>query len=214
MITGAAISVDVLYFTGGRVEDVSRWLARGLITTAVVYAFTGVSGAHANPVVTIAFALRRVFPARQTLPYIAAQFAGAFAAALLLWLLFGSHLALGASRPGPGFLPLAAMLCEIALTFTFTIVILMTAHESAAVGRQAAIAIGFVVAACGFAGGGISGASMNPARSLAAQVVGGTTSVSWVYVVGPLLGAVLAVVAHALLAGKPTDEERRAAKGI
>lgn len=213
MITATAISVDVLYFSRGHLEDVSRWLARGLIATAVIYAFAGTSGAHANPVVTIAFALRRIFPLRFTVAYVAAQFVGAFVAALMLWALFGSQLALGASRPGPGFFPIDAVACEIVLTFAFIIVILMTAQEQAVVGPQAAIAVGFVVAACGFAGGGISGASMNPARSLAAQVVAGTLSSSWVYVVGPLLGAAAAVFAHQLLAGPPTQGARRAAKG-
>ncbi len=213
MITATAISVDVLHFSGRGVEDVSRWLARGLITTAVVYAFAQTSGAHANPVVTIAFSLRGVFPRRLSIAYIVAQFAGALAASLLLWALFGSQLALGASRPGPGFTPLAATFCEVALTFAFTMVILMTAQEEAVVGREAAIAVGFVVAACGFAGGGISGASMNPARSLAAQGVAGLLGFSWIYVVGPLVGAVVAVLLHALLAGAPSKGARHAASG-
>jgi aquaporin Z len=125
---------------------------------------------------TIAFALRRIFPLRLTVAYVVAQFVGAFSAALILWPLFGPQLALGASRPGPGFSSIEAVCCEIVLTFAFIIVILMTAQEQAVVGPQAAIAVGFVVAACGLAGGGISGASMNPARSLAAQVVAGTLS--------------------------------------
>ncbi len=213
MITATAISVDVLHFTTGRVEDVSRWLARGLIAAAVVYAFAGTSGAHANPVVTIAFALRRIFPVRLTIAYVLAQFAGAFVAALVLWSLFGAQLGFGASRPGPGFSPIVAMICEAVLTFAFAIVILMTAQEEAVVGPQAAIAVGFVVAACGLAAGNISGASMNPARSIAAQIVAGTTQISWVYAAGPLLGAVIAVIAHGLLAGPPTRAAQRAAKG-
>lgn len=213
MITATAISVDVLHFTTGRVEDVSRWLARGMVTTAITYAFAKTSGAHANPIVTIAFALRRIFPARMTLAYIAAQFAGAFAAALLLRPLFGAQLVLGSSRPGPEFTPLVAMLCEVVLSFAFTLVILMTAQEEAIVGPHAAIAVGFVVAACGFAGGAISGASMNPARSIGAQIVAGATQISWVYAAGPLLGATVAVITQSLLCGSPTRAAQRAAKG-
>jgi aquaporin Z len=212
-ITAAATSIDVFYYTGSTVDSVSRWLARGFVTSVVIYAFAETSGAHADPIVTLAFALRRVFPLRLTAAYIGAQFAGSFAAALLLLPLFRSSLGLGASHPGPGFAPWEAAVCEIVLSFVLVLVILMTASEEAIIGKQSAIAVGFTVAVCGMCAGTISGASMNPARTLAPQIVAGAFGTIWVYVVGPLIGAMLAVLVHRLLAGPPTPPERHAAEG-
>lgn len=213
LITATAICVDVFYYTGHAVDSVSRWLARGFITSAVIYAFSEISGAHANPAVTIAFAARRVFPIGLSAAYIGAQFFGSFTASLLLLPLFGSSLRLGASHPGPGFAPWQAATCEVVLTFALMLVILMTAQEQAAIGKQAALAVGFVVAACGFAAGTVSGASMNPARTIAPQVLSGTFGNIWIYAVGPAVGALAAVAVHALLSGRPSAGERRAARG-
>ena len=213
-ITLAATSVDILYFTGHHVDDVSRWLARGFVAAIVVYAFSELSGAHADPAITFGFALRRVFALRLVVPYWIAQFAGAFAASGLLAALFGrAALALGASHPGPGFTPLQAALCEIVLTFILMLVIFLTARDKAEVGKQAALAVGFTVAACGFFAGPISGASMNPARSIAPQILGGSLSIAWIYAAGPMLGALAAVAVHWLLCGNPSDSEREAARG-
>jgi|SRR5579862_5921663 len=213
MITATAISVDVLYYSGADVGNVSRWLARGLMAAAVIYAFSETSGAHADPAVTIGFALRRIFSLPMTLAYVAAQFAGGFAAALLLYALFGPQLASGASHPGTHFTSAEAALCEVVLTFALMLVILMTAQEEAAVGKQAALAVGFVVAVCGFAAGPISGASMNPARTISAQIVAGQFANIWIYAVGPLVGSALAVVAHAALCGPPNAQAQKAARG-
>jgi aquaporin Z len=213
-VTATAISVDVLYYTGEHVDFVSRWLARGFITAAVIYAFSETSGAHVDPAITFGFALRRVFPLSMTVAYIVAQFAGSFIAAGLCGLLFGAGpLALGASHPGPHFSAPVAAATEAVLTFAVMLVILMTAQEQPAVGRHAALAVGFVVATCGLAAGPISGASMNPARTLAAQILAGAYGNIWIYVVGPLVGAAIAVVVHAGLCGKPSRGERRAAQG-
>lgn len=213
LITLTATCVDILYYTGHHVDDVSRWLARGFITAVVIYAFAEISGAHVDPAVTAGFALRRVFAPAMVLPYWMAQFLGAFAAAALLAALFGSHaLPLGASHPGPGFGALTAMLCEVVLTFTVMITILMTGHEKAEVGKQSALAVGLAVAACGFFAGPISGASMNPARSIAPQILGGSYGIVWIYAVGPLLGAALAVIAHRAICGRPNPEERETAE--
>ena len=214
MVTATAIAVDVLYYTGnGGVDYTSRWLARGFVAAAVVYAFAEISGAHADPIVTFAFALRRLIPWTVTLAYVCAQFAGSFAAVFVLWPLFGSALRLGASHPGAAFTAPEAAICEVVLSFAFVLTILMTAQQEAVVGKQAALAVGFVVAACGFAAGPISGASMNPARTLAPQLLAGAYANMWVYIVGPLAGAALAVVVHTALCGRPSQGARKAARG-
>lgn len=205
--------VDILYYTTHQVDYVSRWLARGFATAVVIYAFAEISGAHVDPAVTLGFTLRRDFPARMLLGYWIAQFAGSFAAAALLAAYFGSAIALGASHPGPGVPPLVAVLGEIVLTAIVMLTILTTSKQKAIVGKEAALAVGFAVAACGFFGGPISGASMNPARSIAPQILTGEMALVWIYAVGPLLGAGLAVVIHWFLCGRPNAEERDAAQG-
>ncbi|HEY1655237.1 MAG TPA: aquaporin [Candidatus Tumulicola sp.] len=214
MVTAAAIGVDIFYYSQGNVDYVSRWLTRGFVVAVVIYAFADTSGAHVDPAVTIGFWIRRLFSFRLTAAYVFAQFAGAFAAAALwLWLLGPSALALGASHPGPQFSPLVAALAECVLTFALMLVILMTAQAAPSVGKQAALAVGFAVAACGFVAGPISGASMNPARTIAPQILSGNFANIWIYVVGPVCGAGLAVVAHWLLCGAPSPAQARAARG-
>jgi len=212
--TLAATSVDVLYFTGvGHVDYVSRWLARGFMTAAIIYAFSGISGAHIDPAVSLAFAARRAMPVAQMIYYWVAQFAGGFGAALLVFALWGHAIVLGASHPGPNFTPVQAAIVEVILTFLLMLVILMTAEESATVGKQAALAVGLTVAVCGFFAGPISGASMNPARSIPPQIVGGAYNLIWIYTVGPCVGALLAVLAMRIFFDRPDKGERKAAKG-
>lgn len=207
------MSVDVLYYTTHQVDYVSRWLARGFATAAVIYAFSEISGAHVDPAITLGFTLRGDFPARRLAVYWVAQFAGSFAAAGLLLAAFGANIALGASHPGPTISPFEAAIAEVVLTAIVTLVILTTAKQKAIVGKEAALAVGFAVAACGFFAGPISGASMNPARSIAPQILSGQLGIVWIYAAGPLVGAGLAVVIHSLLCGAPNREEREAARG-
>jgi aquaporin Z len=134
-------------------------------------------------------------------------------AALLLQPVFGPSLSFGASHPGPLFTPVEAALCEVVLTFALMLVILMTGQQQATVGKQAALAVGFTVAACGLAAGPISGASMNPARTIAPQILVGAYGNIWIYAVGPLVGSAIAVGVHALLSGPPKRGERKAARG-
>lgn len=213
MVTLAAMSVDILYYTTHQVDYVSRWLARGFAAAIVIYAFSEISGAHVDPAITFGFTLRRVFSARMLVAYWIAQFAGSFAAAALLAAYFGSAIVFGASHPGPTVPLPVAFVSEVVLTAIVMLVILTTANEKPIVGKDAALAVGFAVAACGFLAGPISGASMNPARSIAPQILGGEASLVWIYAAGPLLGAGLAVVVHWLLCGAPNREERKAAKG-
>jgi aquaporin Z len=214
LITATAIGVDIMYYTQGNVDYSSRWLARGLTAAAVIYAFSAVSGAHADPAVTLGFVFRRVFSIGMAGAYIAAQFAGALVAAAIFFFAFGpEQLAMGASHPGPLISPFFAAGTEFVLSFALILVILMTAQEKPVVGPQAALAVGCTIAACGFAGGPLSGASMNPARTIAAQLLSGQFSNMWIYAAGPVAGAAAAVAVHALISGRPNAAETRAAKG-
>lgn len=207
------IAVDVVFFRSGHTDDVSRWLARGCIVSAMIYAFSEISGAHIDPAVSLGFLARGVLPVRVFALYVLAQFAGAFAATWVAWLGWGGAIVLGASHPGPGVQPITAVIAEVIMTFLLMTVILATADADSAVGKQGALAVGFTVAACGFAGGSISGASMNPARSIAPQIVGGLFGLTWIYLVGPALGALLAAFAAPLLLRTPNRGERKAAEG-
>jgi aquaporin Z len=212
-VTLVAIGVDVGYYAGGHVDYVSRWLARGFIAIAMIYAFSEISGAHVDPAISLGFALRRAMPVTQMFLYWASQFAGAFAAAALGLALWKSDLAFGASRPGPQHTQFDAVIAEIVLTFALMIVILACAQQEAIVGRQAALAVGLTVAACGFFAGPISGASMNPARSISAQLLAGAGSLSWIYAAGPFAGAAVAAAAMRLLSAQPHRGERKAGRG-
>jgi aquaporin Z len=214
LVTATAIGVDIFYYTQGNVDYSSRWLARGLSVAAVIYAFSEISGAHVDPAVTLGFVFRRVFPIGAAGVYIAAQFFGALVAAAMFLAVFGSQtLALGASHPGPHVSPLLAAAAECVLTFALMLIILMTAEEKPSVGANAALAVGFAVAACGFVGGPLSGASMNPARTIAAQLLSLQFANIWIYLVGPIAGAAFAVAVHALICGRPSPAEIHAAKG-
>ena len=213
-LTLVATGVDVLYFSGqGHVDYVSRWLARGFITAAMIYAFSGISGAHIDPAISLGFAVRRTMPLAQMLLYWTGQFAGGFAAALLLFTLFGHGVVLGASHPGPQFTHAQAAIAEVVLTFLLMIVILLTAEEEATVGKQSALAVGLTVAACGFFAGPISGASMNPARSIPPQLVGGAYDLIWIYTIGPCVGAILGAFVMKVFFARPHRGERKAAVG-
>jgi MIP family channel proteins len=212
-VTLAAVGVDVLYYRGDQVDFVSRWLARGFVTSALIYALSEISGAHVNPAVSIGFALRNAMRWPLAASYVAAQFAGAFAASALAWARYGADAALGASRLGPGVPEFVGVAAELVMSFFVVAVILFTADEEAKVGKQAALAVGLAIAACGFFGGPISGASMNPARSLASQVLAGRFDEMWIYAVGPLAGAVVAALACRAVLGTADERDRRVATG-
>jgi aquaporin Z len=144
-----------------------------------------VSGAHLNPVVSVAFALRGDFPWRRVPAYIAAQFAGAVLATLLLWALIGKHGSAGLTLPGGGISTITATAWEAVLTTGLVSVILGTASGAQAVGSLAAIAVGSYITLAGLWGGPVSGASMNPARSLGPALVLGDWTAWWAYLAGP-----------------------------
>jgi MIP family channel proteins len=180
--------VDTL--SGGQVTHVGVSLVFGLIITVMIYTFGHISGAHFNPAVTLAFVVARHFPVRRLVGYWCAQMVGALAAALCLRLLFGDVASGGATLPhGTGGVWQSFGL-ETLLTFFLMIVIMAMATDTRAVGQAAALAIGATVALEALFAGPISGASMNPARSLGPALISGIWSAQWVYLIAPMLGAV------------------------
>jgi MIP family channel proteins len=167
----------------------------GLVIMVMIYATGHLSGAHINPAVTIAFTLTRHFPLRDAIAYVAAQLAGATAGALLLLAAWGDKpTALGATVPSVGVG--TALLYEIVLTALLMFVIVAVATDARAVGAGAAIAIGGAVALDALFGGPLTGASMNPARSFGPALAAGDWTDFWVYVAGPIAGALLGAGAY------------------
>ena len=163
----------------------------GLIVAAVIYALGDVSGAHINPAVTIAFALRKVFPVKEILPYILSQSVGAVLASLSLHLLFPLNEHLGGTSPTGSVMQ--SFVLEILLTFFLMFVILRVSQGSREQGIMAGMAIGAVVLLEALFAGPISGASMNPARSLGPAIISGEWQFLWIYVSAPIIGSSLAV---------------------
>jgi aquaporin Z len=198
--------------SAGDVTPVARAVAPGLLVMAFIYAIGDRSGAHFNPVVTLAFTLRRVFPPGWVPGYWLAQLAGAALAAALLRLLFPDSAAAGVSQPNIA--PETALVLEIVLTAILVTVILGTADRYQLFGPNAAIAVGATIALCGLIALPIEGASMNPARSFGPALISGQLNDLWVYVLGPIVGAAIAVVITRFLHGPvPRAEAAEAAMG-
>jgi MIP family channel proteins len=184
----------------GSLGAVGVSLVFGLVIMAMIYAGGHLSGAHYNPSVTVAFTLARHFPLRDALAYIAAQFAGATAAALLLLSAWPSKPALlGTTLPSVA--TGAAFGYEVVLTAFLMFVITAVATDTRAVGAAAAIAIGGTVGLDALFGGPITGASMNPARSFGPALASGTWHDLWIYLVAPLVGAAIGVFAYEVVRG-------------
>ena len=187
-----AIMIDVV--SHGQITHVGVGLVFGLIVAAMISAFGHISGAHFNPAVTLGFVLARHFPLRRLWGYWGAQLVGATVAAAILRLLLGNVARLGATMPAGN--PWQSAGFEFLLTAGLMIVIMAVATDTRAVGQAAAFAIGATVGLEALFAGPISGASMNPARSLGPALVSGTWTAQWVYVVAPLLGAALGAVLY------------------
>lgn len=181
-------------------------VAPGLMVMAIILFMGAVSGAHLNPAVSIGFAARKDFPWRRVPGYIGAQLLGATVACVFLWLMFGKVGMLGATLPGPNISDLQAGIMELVLTLGLMSVILGTASKAQNVGALAALAVGGYIALAGLWGSAVSGASMNPARSFGPDFVLLNFSHYWVYVVGPIAGALLAVGVAFVLRGPGGDE--------
>jgi aquaporin NIP len=175
----------------------------GLVIMAMIYAVGHVSGAHFNPAVTFAFALTRHFPWTRAAGYWAAQLAGALVAAVLIRISLGSDAHLGATLPSGS--QAQSFVWELVLTFFLMFVIMAVATDTRAVGEAAAIAIGGTVGLDAMFGGPISGASMNPARSIGPALVAGDLHALWLYIVAPLIGAALGALTYQFVRGEPTQ---------
>ncbi|MES2709408.1 MAG: aquaporin [Verrucomicrobiota bacterium] len=195
--TGAIVINDL---SGGAIGHAGIALTFGLIVLAMIHAFGDVSGAHLNPAVTVAFAAAGRFPWRRTPGYITAQILGGVAASVSLHLLFPDHRTLGATLPSGSAGQSFAL--EIILSALLMLVILSVSHSAKERGITAAAAIASVVALEAMFAGPVSGASMNPARSLAPALVSGTWAHLWIYLTAPVLGALLAIPLCRLTRGR------------
>lgn len=200
--------------SGSHAGDALLPVAPGLMVMAIIYFMGTVSGAHLNPAVTFAFALRRNFPWVRVPGYLIAQIAGGWLAALFLGFMFGNAaLAPGMTLPGHGVAPLKALAMETVLTAALVNTILGTSSGARNIGTNGAIAVGGYIALAGMWAAPVSGASMNPVRSLAPALVCGDTSLAWIYVVGPLAGGLIGVCFEWILKGEPTTAGTIAAQG-
>ena len=213
LVVVAAGAGVVAVKSGGAVTLGMAVVAPGLMVMAVIYFMGTVSGAHLNPAVTFAFAVRRNFPWRRVPGYIVGQIAGGIAAAAFLYAMFGTAGDLGATRPGAGVNFVQALLMEVLLTAGLVSTILGTASGARNIGSNGAIAVGGYIALAGLWAAPISGASMNPVRSFAPDLVRGDFASTWIYVIGPLAGAMIAVAFEWILKGPPTAEGTVAAQG-
>ncbi|TCO22335.1 aquaporin Z [Kribbella steppae] len=214
LVTVAAGSGVINHYVGN--DPISRTaavIAPGAVVMAMIYAWGPLSGLHINPAVTFAFAARGVFPTKWVVPYWVVQFAGAICAALFLELMYGD-VSTGGNYPiNTSGGEWKSFVMETVLTAILVSIILNTATGARSIGHNAAIAVGSTVALLGLFASPISGASMNPARTLGPDIIGNDYTGWWLYVAGPLLGAAIAVAIIGAVRGLPDKEEREAAEG-
>jgi aquaporin Z len=214
LVTVAAGSGVINHYAGGGpISRTAAVIAPGAVVMAMIYAFGPLSGLHINPAVTLAFAGRGVFKVAWVVPYLIVQLAGAVSAAFFLQAMYG-HVSAGGNypiaKPGGDW---RSLVMEIVLTAILVSVILNTATGYRSIGHNAALAVGATVALLGLFASPISGASMNPARTLGPDIVSFNFNGWWVYVVGPVAGAAIAVMLIGLVRGLPGKKEREAAEG-
>jgi aquaporin Z len=186
--------------------------APGMMVMVIIYFMGAVGGAHLNPAVTLAFAARGNFPWYRVPGYIVAQFVGGIAAACFLRVMFGT-VGLGATAPGLGTSDFKAFVMEVLLTAGLVSTVLGTASGARNIGSNGALAVGGYIVLAGFWAAPISGASMNPVRSFAPDLVRLDMSTTWIYIAGPIIGAMIAVGFEWILKGKPTAAGNSAAQG-
>jgi len=197
--TGAIVINGV---SGGQLGHGGVAAAFGLVVAVMIFAVGHLSGAHMNPAVTAGFAVGRHFPLVEVVPYWAAQFAGAILASLSLRALFGTAHGLGVTQPAHVG-NVQALVLEAGLTAALMIVILAVATDTRAAGSLAAVAIGFTIGLEALVFGPITGASMNPARSLAPALAASDWTNLWIYLIGPVAGALIGVGIYEGLRGAP-----------
>ena len=186
--TGAIVINDI---SDHAITHVGIALTFGWIVLAMIYAIGDISGCHLNPAVTLGFVAAGRMEKRLVIPYIVSQSAGAILASTVLKMLFPEHSTLGATLPRGS--DWQSFILEILLTMILMVVILCVSSGSKEKGVLAGVAVGSVIALEAMFAGPISGASMNPARSLAPALVSGPLASLWVYLVAPVIGATLAI---------------------
>jgi len=175
---------------GGVLGHVGVSLVFGLVVMAMIYAVGNISGAHINPAVTLGFVFAGRLERRFVFPYMGSQILGGISAAVVLRFLFPAHETLGATLPAGSILQ--AFVMEVVLTFLLMFVILNVSTGHMEKGIMAGVAVGGTVALDAFIGGPVTGASMNPARSIGPALISGTLESLWIYLVAPVVGAFLA----------------------
>tara|TARA_B100000768_G_scaffold179846_1_gene198432 strand:+ start:364 stop:1026 length:663 start_codon:yes stop_codon:yes gene_type:complete len=193
--TGAIMINEI---SGGEVSNLGIGLSFGLVVMAMIYSIGDISGAHINPAVTIAFAIAKRFPKNQILPYISSQLVGAILASTSLYFIFPESITMGETIPlNEDWIQ--SFLLEFILTFILMFVILNVSTGSKEKGIIAALAVGGVIAFEATFAGPISGASMNPARSIAPAIFSGELTYLWLYIVATTLGSIFAVYSCKLI---------------
>ena len=216
-LAAEAIGTFALVFAGagavmvdaktGQLGHVGVAITFGLVIMAMIYAVGHISGAHFNGAVTLAFALTRHFPWPRAAGYWAAQLTGAVAAAALLRASLGNIAHVGATLPSGS--ERQSFLWELVLTAILMFVIMAVATDTRAVGEAAAIAIGGTIGLDAMFGGPISGASMNPMRSMGPAFVSGDLYALWLYIVAPVIGASLGALLYQFVRGEATQATAR-----
>jgi aquaporin NIP len=186
----SAIVINDLH--GGVITHMGIALVFGMVVAAVIYSLGNISGAHINPAVTIAFWLANRFPKNKVAPYIIAQILGAIAASIVISFMFAEHSTLGATIPSGT--AMQSFILELILTFILMLTIINVATGSKEQGIMAGVAIGSVVALEALFAGPVSGASMNPARSIGPALISGNISELWIYIAAPTIGASLSIL--------------------
>jgi MIP family channel proteins len=201
---GTAVAVGAILArptAGPPYDSLAVALAFGLALAAVVAAVGHVSGAHVNPAVTLGMAATKKFPWQYVPHYVVAQLVGAVLGALATWITFGGAGArdeakLAATYPAQGVGDLQAFVVEILITFILVFVVMAVATDQRAPATIAPIAVGFALAVGVFIAGPVTGGSLNPARSLGPMIVAGDLTSFWLYILGPILGGVLAALLY------------------
>lgn len=201
----AAVDYRMDGILGGHIGVAVAW---GLVVAMVIFAIGHLSGAHINPAVTLAFASGRHFPWTEVLPYWVAQVAGAITGALTVAGLFGTGSGLSVTQPFE-VSDVGAIGIEILITAILMLVVMAVATDTRAQGALAAVAIGVTVTVIGLIMGPMEGASMNPARSIGPAVATGEYTALWVYLIGPIIGAMVGVAIYAYMRGRPHPEGAR-----
>ncbi len=204
---------DVASVMSGEFSKAAAAIAPGVMVMTAIYFMGAVSGAHLNPAVSFAFALRRNFPWPRVPGYVLAQVAGAALAAALLQVTFGPLAHVGATVPRAGVAPWQALALEAVLSAGLVNTVLGTATGARNIGTNTGIAVGGYIAIAGLWASPFTGASMNPARSLGPDILRGDFATTWIYVAGPLIGAAVGVLFEWILVGPPTEAGTKAAQG-